>query len=123
MLSITGSMFQGSILGLTLFLCYINDIFNATSLATLLFADNTAWPAENKNLHDLINNVNYKLNKLEVTLKANKMVVNVSKTNCNTFHTKGKKVDLDGYQVVLVTMTLMPCYLTLVLSTFRMYPC
>jgi hypothetical protein len=91
MLSITGSMFQGSILGLILFLCYINDIFNATSLATLLFADNTACPAENKSLHDLINNVNYKLNKLEVTLKAIKMAINVSKTNCNTFHTKSKK--------------------------------
>jgi hypothetical protein len=83
-----------------LFLCYINDIFNATSLATFLFADDTTCLAENKNLHDLINYVNAELNKLAVWFKANKMVVNVSKTNYIIFHTRGKQVYLNGRDVI-----------------------
>jgi hypothetical protein len=99
-LSITCGIFQGSILGPILFLCYIYDIFIATDLATFLFADNTSCLAENNNLPDLINYVNAELNKLAVGFKAYGMAVNVSKTNYKIFHTKGKKVDLNGLSVV-----------------------
>ncbi len=65
-------VFQGSILGPLLFLCYINDINNATDLATFLFADDTSCLAEHKDLRTLINYVNSELQKLAVWFKANK---------------------------------------------------
>jgi hypothetical protein len=99
-LSISCGVFQGSVLGPILFLCYINDIFNASSLATFLFADDTTCLAENPNLNDLINYVNTELNKLALWFKANKMVVNVSKTNYIIFHNRGKRIDLNGRNVV-----------------------
>ena len=36
------SVFQGSILGPILFLCFINDLHLATNLLTVLYADDTA---------------------------------------------------------------------------------
>jgi hypothetical protein len=99
-LSISCGVFQGSILGPILFLCYINEIFNAPDLAMFLFADDTTCLAENNNLHDLINYINSELHKLAVWFKANKMAVNVSKTNYMIFHTRGKKVDLNNSPVV-----------------------
>jgi hypothetical protein len=53
-LEILFGVLQGSNLGPLLFLCYINYIFNATDLATFLFADDTSCLAENKNLNELI---------------------------------------------------------------------
>jgi hypothetical protein len=46
-----------------------------------LFADDTSCLAENKNLDALIAHVNSKLQKLVLWFKANKMAVNVNKTN------------------------------------------
>jgi hypothetical protein len=69
-LCITCGVFQGSVLGPLLFLCYINYIFSATDLATFLFADDTTCLAKNKNLHDLISYVNTELNKLAIWFKA-----------------------------------------------------
>jgi hypothetical protein len=99
-LSIACGVFQGSVLGPILFLCYINNIFNASCLATFLFADDTTCLAENKNLNDLVAYVNIELNKLAVWFKTNKMAVNVSKTNYIIFHNKGKKVNLDGRELI-----------------------
>ncbi len=93
-------VFQGSILGPILFLCYINDIYTATDLATFLFADDTSCLAEHKNLNTLINYVNTELQKLAVWFKANRMAVNVSKTNYIIFQTRGKIVSADLPDVV-----------------------
>jgi hypothetical protein len=81
-------------------LCYINDIYTATDLATFLFADDTSCLAEHKNLNTLINYVNTELQKLAVWFKANKMAVNVSKTNYIIFRTRGKIVNADIPDVV-----------------------
>jgi hypothetical protein len=99
-LNISCGVFQGSVLGPILFLCYINDIFNASSLATFLFADDTTCLAKNSNLHDLISFVNTELNKLAIWFKANKMAVNVSKTNYIIFPTRGKPFNLNGCEIV-----------------------
>jgi hypothetical protein len=98
-LEILFGVLQGSNLGPLLFLCYINDIFSATDLATFLFADDTSCLAEHKNLHDLILYVNDELRKLANWFRANRMAVNISKTNYIIFHTKGKKVDMQGLNI------------------------
>ncbi len=48
-LSLEISVIQGSILGPILFLCYINDFFSATTLFSLLFADDTICLGSGKN--------------------------------------------------------------------------
>ena len=88
------SVLQGSILGPILFLCYINDLPNATELLTFLFADDTSGLIYGDNLKELVAKMNTEINKLANWFRANKMALNVSKTKFIIFHTKGKKVDL-----------------------------
>jgi hypothetical protein len=57
------SVIQGSILGPILFLIYINDLYNASSLLKFMLADDTACVASNTNLDDLITFVNEELKK------------------------------------------------------------
>ena len=87
-------------MGPLLFLCYIYDIYRSTELATFLFADDTTCLAEHKNLDTLINKVNTELQKLATWFKANKMAVNVKKTQYIIFRTRGKKIDLSDMDVV-----------------------
>ena len=94
------SVLQGSILGPTLFLCYINDLFSITNLATFLFADDTSCLAENKNLPDLINFVNEELQKIANWFRSNKMAVNISKTKFIIFRAKGKQINITDTPVI-----------------------
>ncbi len=75
-------------------------MYTATDLATFLFADDTSCLAECKNLHTLITYVNTELQKLAVWFKANKMAVNVNKTNYIIFRTSGKIINADLPDVV-----------------------
>jgi hypothetical protein len=86
------SVIQGSILGPILFLIYINDLYTASKLLKLMFADDTAGLASHNNINDLITFVNTELKKIARWFRANKMAVNVSKTKFIIFHTKGKKI-------------------------------
>ena len=92
-LSIDISVIQGSILGPILFLCYINDFFTATTLFSVLFADDTTCLAKGKNLNDLTAYVNSELQKVANWYRANKMAINTSKTKFIVFRTHGKKIE------------------------------
>jgi hypothetical protein len=84
------SVIQGSILGPILFLCYINDFWSATSLFTVLFADDTTGLGKGKNLNDLTAYVNLELQKISNWFRSNKMAVNAAKTKFIVFRTRGK---------------------------------
>jgi hypothetical protein len=88
------SVLQGSILGPILFLCFINDIYNATLLLTLLFADDTAALDSAQDLPALVDRVNIEINKLANWFRANKMAVNISKTKYIIFRPRGAPIDL-----------------------------
>jgi hypothetical protein len=95
------SVFQGSSLGPILFLCFINDIYNCTTLNLFLFADDTNALSKNDDLPNLIDYVNLELKKLATWFKANKLVINTSKTKFMIFHTKNRVVNMQNKNVYI----------------------
>ena len=87
------SVIQGSTLGPILFLCYINDFYSATTLFSVLFADDTTCLSQGKKLNDLLEYVKNELQKIAVWFRSNKMAVNTSKTKFIVFRTHGKKIN------------------------------
>jgi len=92
-LEIDISVIQGSTLGPIPFLCYINDFFTATSLFSVLFADDTTCLVQGKKLKDLTDYVNNELQKISNWFQSNKMAVNTAKTKFIVFRTRGKRID------------------------------
>ena len=82
---------QGSILGPLLFLVYVNDIVNVSlSLIPILFADDTNIFLEVNDINEVIVKMNAELIKVMDWINANKLSLNIEKTNCMVFHTKGR---------------------------------
>ncbi len=80
---------------------YINDFPNCTKLDTFLFADDTTALKTGPNLTDLVNCVNNELKNMFDWFCANKMALNLTKTKYIVFHNKGKKIDLNGLDLLL----------------------
>ena len=73
-------------MGPLLFIIYINDLPNVTSkLVHILFADDKKLLIEGSNIHGKITTLNNELNRLNVWLGANKLQINVSKTQYMVF--------------------------------------
>ena len=87
---------QGSVLGPLLFLIYVNDIINCSSIMKFsLFADDTVVLQSHKNIIDLMSIVNNELKMLNDWFKCNKLFLNFKKTKYVMFHSKRKKLPLN----------------------------
>ena len=97
---------QGSILGPLLFLLYINDLPEATSLFVKLYADDTFLCAQNSDLKMLENEVNIELEKVYKWLRANKLTLNISKSK---FMLITKKRNITPLAIYINNTTLEQC--------------
>ena len=82
---------QGSILGPLLFILYINDLSAVSKILTsVLFADDTTLVDHDSNLTTLINRFNTELVNIVNWLNANKLSLNIDKTNFMIFRPKNR---------------------------------
>ena len=85
---------QGSVLGPLLFLIYINDISNSSDkLKFYLFADDTNLLYADKNLKSLESTVNAEIFRVYNWLIANKLSLNIKKSNFVIFRPRQKKLN------------------------------
>jgi retron-type reverse transcriptase len=82
---------QSSILGPLLFLLYINDLCDVTNvLEFILFADDTNLFYSHKNQSSLANVINHEIHKLSEWFRANKLSINIKKSNYMLFKPRQK---------------------------------
>ena len=88
---------QGSILGVLLFLVFINDIGNATELLlSYLYADDNTCLCSADNLQDLQNITNSELSKLINWYNANKLLIHPAKTKTLLFNPSRTGLNLNN---------------------------
>ena len=80
MATVTYGVPQGSILGPLLFLIFVNELKQSTSLDPIMFADDTNLFYSHKNIKTLFKTVNNELINISTWFQANKLSLNGNKT-------------------------------------------
>ena len=92
-LNVKSCLPQGSILGLLLFLIYINDMHLVTEHAYMHhFAEATSLLYGHKSIKKINQIINFKIRKIVRWLRANKIPLSSSKTEIIIFKSKKKKI-------------------------------
>ena len=86
------SVCQGSSMGPNFFNIYINDLPHNTSFTTFLFCDDTNFLDSNFSLKELESKVNTELSKIQDFMQANKLSLNLTKTNYMILRPKKPKI-------------------------------
>ena len=103
--SITCGVPQGSVLGPLLFLIYINDLQNASSLfRAITFADDTNLFMAAPSLENLCDSVNSELDKIKIWFDSNRLSINVSKT-CFQLYSKRSLEDAPDIKINDISIT------------------
>ena len=109
--TVTCGVPQGSILGPLLFLIFINDLANISSVMNiLLFADDTNLFFKHENVESLNSLINIELCKVSNWIRANKLQLNYDKTHMMIFNSRKKdtsklQIYIDGNAVKNVKTT------------------
>jgi hypothetical protein len=103
---------QGSILGPILFLLYINDLGTISpTVSPIMFADDSNLFMSGNNLYSLSNSLNREIPTLLEWLRANRLSLNVDKTQAMIFGRKNNTVPndinimIDGKKLEIVSQT------------------
>ena len=114
-LNITCGVPQGSILGPLLFLLYINDLCKASNIITpIMLADDTNLFYSNKSIKIFFKEMNIELKNISEWFRANKLSINIDKTNFILFHNNRDK---DHLPLKLPTLCITDAPIKQVVST------
>jgi hypothetical protein len=95
---------QGSVLGPLLFILYTNDLPACLNYASgILFADDTTIYYSHKNLEQIHKYITWDMALLEDWFKANKLSLNISKTNYVIFHSANRARPLIDWELKIGT--------------------
>ena len=95
MLNISCGVAQGSMLGLKLFILYIDDLCIISRLLKyIMFADDTNLCCADKNINQLVSKVSTVLDRLCMWFAVNKFSLNVSKTSYVLFGNLNAQFDI-----------------------------